>query len=75
MAGKQLMAEIMLEMTASAGYRKAIKEMRQLQAKFSKQRFIYIHAPDIQTQDMLRDQGFKVERTKITEYVQFKISW
>jgi len=72
---KQLMAEIMLEMTASAGYRKAVKEMRGLQARFSKQRFIHLHAPDLQTQEMLRDQGFKVERTKITEYVQFKVSW
>ena len=72
---KQLMAEIMVEMTASAGYRKAISEMRKLQNSFSKQNFIYLHAPDIQTQDLLRDQGFKVKRTSIKEYIQFKVSW
>lgn len=72
---KQLMAERMLELTASAGYRKAIKEMNVLQRNFSSQRFIYLHSPSLQTQEQLRDQGFKVERTKITEYVQFKVSW
>lgn len=75
MSKKQLMAERMVELTASAGYRKAIQEMNKLQRQFSSQRFIYLHAPTIQTQEMLRDQGFKVERTKITEYIQFKISW
>lgn len=72
---KQLMAEKMLELTASAGYRKALKKMNNLQRTFSSQRFIYLFAPTIQTQELLRDQGFKVERTKITEYIQFKCEW
>lgn len=75
MATKQLMAEKMLELTASSGYRKAIKEMNVLQRTFSSQRFIYLHAPNLQTQDLLRDQGFKVERTSIKDYIQFKVSW
>ena len=69
------MAERMLELTASAGYRRAIKEMNAMQRAFSTQRFIYLHAPSQQTQDLLRDQGFKVERTSIKDYVQFKCSW
>jgi len=72
---KQLMAEIMVELTASAGYRKAVKEMRQLQAKFSTQRYVMIFNPNEQTIEMLQDQGFKVERTKITEYIQYRVSW
>jgi len=72
---KQLMAEIMLELTASAGYRKAIKEMNAMQRAFSTQRFIYLHAPSQQTQDLLRDQGFTVKRTSMKDYIQFKIEW
>lgn len=72
---KQLMAEKMVELTASAGYRKAIKEMNLLQRQFSSQRFIYLHAPSLQTQELLRDQGFTVKRTAVKDYIQFKIEW
>jgi hypothetical protein len=72
---KKLMATKMLELSSTAGYRKAIKEMNALQRTFSDRRFIYLHSPSLQTQEQLRDEGFTVERTKITEYVQFKISW
>lgn len=75
MQAKKLMATKMLELSSTAGYRKAIKEMNALQRIFSDKRFIYIMAPSLQTQEQLRDEGFKVERTKITEYIQFKISW
>ena len=72
---KQLMAEKMVELTASAGYRKAIKDMNLLQRQFSTQRFIYLHAPSLQTQELLRDQGFTVKRTSVKDYVQFKVEW
>ena len=75
MATKKLMATKMLELTSTAGYRKALKEMNALQSTFSDKRFIYMHSPSLATQEQLRDEGFKVERTKVTEYVQFKISW
>jgi hypothetical protein len=75
MAGKTPMAQIMVELTASSGYRKAVKEMRQLQSKFSCQRHIMLFNPTSQTIEMLENEGFTVTRTKIKEYIQFKCSW
>lgn len=71
----KLMAEVMREATASADYRKCVAEMRKLARTFSKKNFVYVSNPDEQTLEMLRNEGFKVEQSKITEYKQFKVSW
>lgn len=72
---KQQLAERMRELTASAQYRKCIAEMNKLQRTFSTVRYVHIHSPSEQTIEMLEVEGFNVERTKITEYIQFKVSW
>lgn len=72
---KQLLADILREGTASADFRKAKLEMMKLIRSFSKVRHIIMFNPDDQTVEMLRNEGLSVERTKITEYVQFKVSW
>lgn len=72
---KTPLAEIMRELTASAQYRKVVSEMNKLQRSFSTIRYVHITNPSPQTIEMLIDQGFSVERTKITEYIQFRISW
>lgn len=72
---KTPLADIMRELTASAQYRKVVSEMNKLQRQFATIRHVHITNPSEQTLEMLRDQKFTVERTKITEYVQFKISW
>lgn len=72
---KQPLAEKMRELTASAQYRKCIAEMNKLQRTFSGVRYVHITNPSEQTLEMLRDQQFEVERTKVVEYKQYKISW
>lgn len=72
---KQPLAEKMRELTASAQYRKCVAEMNRLQRSFSTVRHVYITNPSEQTIEMLETEKFKVERTKITEYVQVKVSW
>ena len=72
---KQPLAEKMLELTASAKFRKCIAEMNKMQRQFSEVRHVYISNPSEQTIEMLRAELFKVERTKITEYTQYKVSW
>lgn len=72
---KTPLAEKMRELTASAQYRKCIAEMNKLQRNYGTNRFVYITNPSEQTLEMLRDQQFEVERTKITQYVSYKISW
>ena len=69
------MAEKMRELSASAKYRKCIKEMNALQRAFSNRRFVYISNPDEQTLEMLRDEGFTCTQTSIKEYVQYRILW
>lgn len=75
MTQKHPLSDIMRELTASAAYRKGVKEMRQLHSKFSTQRYIYLFAPNEQTIEMFTDQGFEVTRTAIKEYIQYKVSW
>lgn len=72
---KQPLAEKMRELSASAQYRKCIAEMNKLQRTFSNIRYVYITNPSEQTIEMLETEGFKVERTKITEYISYKVSW
>lgn len=75
MKEKQLMADKMRELTASAGYRKVIKEMQSLQRTFSKKRFVYISNPDEQTLELLKNEGFTCTKTPVKEYDQFQILW
>lgn len=75
MKEKQLMADKMRELTASAGYRKVISEMNKLQRTFSKKRFVYLSNPDEQTLDLLKSEGFSCSKTSVKEYEQFQILW
>lgn len=75
MSSKSLFADVMREATASAGYRKVQSEMRKLVRTFSTKRYVYVSNPSEQTLEMLRNEGFTVERTKIVEYQQYKVSW
>lgn len=75
MKEKQLMADKMRELTASAGYRKVIKEMNALQRTFSKKRFVYLSNPDEQTLDLLKAEGFTCSKTTVKEYSQYQILW
>lgn len=72
---KTPLAEKMRELSASSQYRKCIAEMNRLQRTFSTVRHVYISNPSDQTIEMLETEKFKVERTKVTEYVQVKVSW
>lgn len=72
---KQLLAEVMRELTATSDYRKLKSEMMRLAKTFSKQRYVMVHKPDEQTLEMFRNEGFEVSQTKVTEFIQFKISW
>jgi len=72
---KTPLAEIMRELTASAQYRKAVSEMNKLQRTFSTVRHVYVTNPSEQTIEMLETEEFKVERTKVQEYKQFKVEW
>ncbi len=72
---KTPLSEKMRELTASSQYRKCIAEMNKLQRTFSTVRHVHISNPSDQTIEMLETEKFKVERTKVTEYVQVKVSW
>jgi len=72
---KQLLAEKMRELSASSQYRKCIAEMNRLKRTFSTVRHVHIYNPSDQTIEMLETEGFKVEKTKVQEYKQFKVEW
>lgn len=75
MAEKQLMADKMRELSATADYRKVIKEMNALHRAFSKKRFVHISNPSEQVLEQLRNEGFTCTQTSIKEYVQYRILW
>lgn len=72
---KQSLAQKMRELTASAQYRKVTAEMNKLQRTFSKVRHVHMNNLSDQTIEMLEAEEFTVERTKVQEYKQYKISW
>lgn len=72
---KQLMADKMRELSATAGYRKVLKEMNNLQRTFSNKRFVFLTNPNKQTIEQLQNEGFTVSKTAIVEYDQYKVLW
>lgn len=72
---KKSFAESMREATASAGYRKVKREMLNLVRTFSTVRHVFVTNPSEQTIEMLTNEGFRVDRTSIKEYIQYKVSW
>ena len=75
MGTKKSFADSMREATASAGYRKVQKEMRNLIKTFSTVRHVFVTNPNEQTIEILELEGFTVTKTSIKEYIQYKVSW